>query len=236
MDEKYKYLKQFGLILFGSFLISIALEGFLLVNNLAFGGVGGLSLILEEVLNIPNSRRIIFWLISFLMLIAVGYKKGEVFLYKTFCAFSMVSFGLPTVVDWLEGTMHIYPFQMFTQLPLELSAILGGVILGIGATFIIKEEGSTSGPDTFAYIVIPSLKKFFKKRGITLTDAVLVPVIMVAFDIVVYTWGLVVFGINVWQGVFTIFVIPTTIGLNMKFLVNQQIKREKNWNTKVFLK
>ena len=221
------HLKVFGLILFGTLLITTALEGFLLVNNLAFGGVGGLSLIFERLLGLDEgSRRIIFWGISFSLLVMAGHKRGEIFMYKTFCAFSMVSFGFPTFVTWLEATFNLRPLAVFGGLPLALSAIIGGVILGMGVVCIIRAGGSTSGPDTFAYVIIPRLKKHLNKKDRHITDQTLLPIIMIIFDLIVYTGGILIFGLSVWQGIFTIITLPLTIRVLLNYLENKEVDNQ----------
>ena len=212
MKKEENYLKGFVSILFGAFLISVALEGFLLVNNLAFGGLGGLSLILENLLGLTNSRRIIFWCMSLTLLSIGGYKRGEMFLYKTFCAFSMVSFGFPTIIEWLNYAFYINPLGMFAELNLAVSAIIGGIILAIGVLCILSAGGSTSGPDTFALIIIPFVRGAMgSKNSQKISYKTLIPIIMASFDVFVYSWGLIVFSVEIWQGVLTMIAIPVTI-------------------------
>lgn len=215
-ETKKNHLKEFATILLGAFFIASALEGFLLVNNLAFGGFGGLSLIIETVFGLPDSRRVIFWGMSLTMLSVAGHRKGEVFLYKSFCAFSMIAFGFPTILIWLRTTFDVNIFDVFSGLPLWMAAIMGGIVLGMGAVFILSVGGSASGPDTLALTLLSPVRHLFKIKHQQLSDRVLMPIIMICFDLGVYIWGLVVFGLDIWEGVFAIITIPLIITIFRK--------------------
>ncbi len=150
---------HFAGIIFASVFFAIGYSWFLLPYNMAPGGVGGLSQILNRFFGIPNGLSMIainipLFIISFMF---IGKSFGSKSLYGMLVSAGMTDlislpmlhrFGL--IADLAPYT-HILNgrtiYAMLAPEDLFLSAIAGSVMLGIGLGLIFRFRGSTGGTD-----------------------------------------------------------------------------------------
>lgn len=169
-------------ITLGVILMSIGFYFFLLPFNLIIGGVMGVSVILQDV--IPIS---IFMYIANTVLLFIGLIfLGKVFFFKTIYA-TLLS---PTVIFILEKTVsEDYFVKRLTESPLMISALFGGVFLGVGIGIVFRSNATTGGID----IVQNILNKYFHipfSTAIYLTDGVIILIaIMINFELGLYAFG-----------------------------------------------
>lgn len=143
VESKYKIRRYFELVI-GILIISLAFNIFLLPNNLVFGGVSGLSIIIKEFIPIDPSK---FIMISSLILLLVSY----IFLGKEKTKGSIVgSILFPIFVD-LTANVNQY-IQLDTS-NLLLAVIFGGIIYGFGAGLVFKAGFTTGGTDIINQIL-----------------------------------------------------------------------------------
>ena len=127
-------------VLVGSAIIAIAFNVFLLPNQIAPGGVSGISTIVNAKLGFEPA--FVQWAFNIPLFIA-----GVILLGR--------HFGLKTLV----GTLF-FPFVVFmtndwspwAHDPL-LSAICGGIGVGLGLGIVFRGKGSTGGTDLAAQII-----------------------------------------------------------------------------------
>ena len=145
-------------IIFGALLLAIGYSWFLLPYNMAPGGVGGLSQIINHYFGIPNG-------VSMIMINIPLFVIGFIFIGKTFGAKSVLGMlasavftdlvNLKTLAGWgwMDLSQYTHSFQgrqIFAYLGPEdllLSAIAGSVVLGLGLGLIFRSRGSTGGTD-----------------------------------------------------------------------------------------
>ncbi|UKS31066.1 YitT family protein [Paenibacillus sp. HWE-109] len=127
-------------MIFGSGLVSVGLEIFLVPNNIIDGGIVGISIILAHLTHIPLGIFLILLNLPFLLL---GYKQ----IGKTFALSTLFSVILMSV-----GTYLLHPVQAITIDPL-LAAVFGGIILGIGVGLVIRSGGSLDGTEIVAILI-----------------------------------------------------------------------------------
>lgn len=127
-------------IFVGSFLYAISVNGFTVPNELAEGGVTGLSLILFYMTRL--SPGITIFVLN-LFILAIGYK----YLDKETIAYTIVANIFLTV--FLSFDM---PFRFIPQNSL-LAPIGAGVFMGAGIGIIMLGEGTTAGSDIIAQIM-----------------------------------------------------------------------------------
>lgn len=128
------------LILTGSAFVAVAFNLFLLPNDVASGGVSGISTIVYALAHIEPAY--VQWGLNIPLFIA-----GVIFLGK--------QFGMKTLV----GTIFL-PFVVFltrdvqpaTEEPL-LGALFGGIGVGLGLGLVFKGRASTGGTDLAAQII-----------------------------------------------------------------------------------
>jgi uncharacterized membrane-anchored protein YitT (DUF2179 family) len=131
---------EYGLLLLGSLLIAVSFNVFLSPNQVASGGVAGISIIVDDVLGIEPA--LTQWALNILLFIAGMRLLGK-------------QFGLKTAV----GTAVLPLFVLLTKgLPtlthnMLLASIYGGILIGIGLGIVFRGRGSTGGLDLAAQIV-----------------------------------------------------------------------------------
>jgi len=141
-----------GLIGLGSLLCAVAINGILIPRQFLSGGFTGLALILHYlfpslplggiyfILNLPN------------------YAFGWKYVGKRFFIYSVAGmFIFSAAIQGIHVTLPVYD-----QL---LSALLAGIIVGIGSGIILKSLGSAGGTDILSVIL---LKLFSVRLGTTI--------------------------------------------------------------------
>jgi len=143
IESKYKVRRYFELII-GVFLIAAAFNVFLLPNDLVFGGVSGLSIIIKDLIPLDPST---FIMISSLLLLVVSFMV----LGKEATKGSIVgSILFPIFVDLTANLNNILNIDASNLL---LSVIFGGIIYGFGAGLVFKAGFTTGGTDIINQII-----------------------------------------------------------------------------------
>lgn len=146
-DEKwYKELATYIFLAIGVLLMAMSLEYFLGPNTIAPGGVSGFAVVINKLFNIPIY---ITNLALNIPLFILGLRTlGKSTAIKTIYATLLLSFFL-----------KILPSSVLTH-DILLSAIFGGVLMGIGLGIVFKLGGTTGGTDLAGSILnskFPSL-------------------------------------------------------------------------------
>ena len=146
-------IKEYLFVIVGAAVIALGFNLFLFPNQVASGGVSGISTILHGLFG--WNAGFVQYAFNIPLFIA-----GVVFLGKKFGTKSLVgTLALPFFViltdSWDAGTLN----------PL-LGAIFGGIIVGLGIGFVFKGNASTGGTDLLAQIIT-------KYTGLTLGTSVL---------------------------------------------------------------
>lgn len=114
----------------------VALEGFMLPNHFLDGGVTGISIVVEEILQIPFTYLLVFFNLPFLYL---GYRK----IGKTFALRALLSILMLTIL------MHFVEIPAFTE-DKVLIAVFGGFLIGLGLGLVIRAGGVLDGLEIMA--------------------------------------------------------------------------------------
>lgn len=137
-------IRDYVIITLGVILVAFGIQYFYAPNEIAGGGLSGLSLVISHYIPFLSVGILIFLGNLILFVIAFILVGGD-FGMKTIYA----SFALSFVMDFMEKVMHSYAL---TQ-NLLLAVILGTAIIasGIGLTFAVN--ASTGGTDILAKIL-----------------------------------------------------------------------------------
>jgi len=143
IEAKYKVRRYLELII-GILLIALAFNVFLLPNDLVFGGVSGLSIIIKDLIPIDPSK---FIMISSLLLLVVSF----IVLGKEKTKGSIVGSILFPI--FVELTANVNQYINLDISNLLLSVIFGGIIYGFGAGLVFKAGFTTGGTDIINQII-----------------------------------------------------------------------------------
>jgi uncharacterized membrane-anchored protein YitT (DUF2179 family) len=140
--EGEKNLEMFIKIIiytFGSFLVAMSLNFFLIPANVFASGFTGIAQILAVVT--PISTGLYLFILNIPVAILGWLKIG-----KRFTVFSFVNVALSTFF------LEVLPIVSISE-DILLNSVFGGVILAIGAGLILKYGSSTGGVDIIALIL-----------------------------------------------------------------------------------
>jgi uncharacterized membrane-anchored protein YitT (DUF2179 family) len=157
-------LKKLAIIGFGSTMIGIGINGFILPLHLINGGFLGISLLLKYIWGFKTGITFIFLNIPVYMF---AFKSDPIYFINgvigALCTGLMIELFMP-----LNGIFH---------LPILSSVIVGAVIIGSGVGVMLRNHISPGGMDLLALIIAKWSK-------------VNVGVIMFAMDAVIIITGL----------------------------------------------
>ncbi len=142
MKEKRKILLEYILITVGSIIYSSGIAFFLDPNNLAPGGVSGISIILSNY--IPIETGTIIFILNIPIMILGFWKLGHKTMWRTLYCIAVNS----VVVD---GILEIYGKGATNDW--LISAIAGAGLSGLGIGIIMKQGGTTGGADIIVRIL-----------------------------------------------------------------------------------
>lgn len=175
MSVKRTVYKIAGIV-FGTFLMALAVNLVYEPMHMVTGGVSGLAIAVKELTGRWIKGGIPVWLTNFLVNIPIflwGYQtKGKDFLRNTIFAnicFSIFLFALPVVT--------------ISHKDYFLSAVLGGVLTGIGLGCVFAMGSSTGGTDLLSSIV----HEYFPMYPVSK--------LLFVFDAVIILMGAVIFGV-----------------------------------------
>ncbi|MGM0874151.1 MAG: YitT family protein [Bacillota bacterium] len=136
-------MKKFTVLLFSSVCIGIGLNMFILPIHIINGGIFGISLLIKYIWGIKIGHIMIF-LNTPIYLIALKYDKS--YFINAILGLAFTS----TMIDLLM------PLNGFIHLPIISSAILGGIIIGIGVGLMLRYHISPGGVDLIALLISKS--------------------------------------------------------------------------------
>lgn len=136
-------LINYGFIILGSFILAIAVVGFLSPNKIATGGTAGLAIVLHNVVNLPIG--VLMAIINIpLLLVSLKY-LGKQFAVRTIVCIAFIV----VFVDLLAEVIHLPNFSN----NLMLATLYGGVTIGVGLGLIFKGSASAGGGTILAKII-----------------------------------------------------------------------------------
>ena len=150
------FLQNFAFMTVGAFIYAFAIAVFLDPNHLAPGGVSGLSIIINSVVDIGTGVWIFLINIPIMTIGLIVFKFR--FLINTIYVTALSS-AIIEVID--RGFSHLIP-DMHDHL--LIAAVAGGVLVAIGIGLVFRGGGSTGGFD----IIVKLLRRKFRhmKTGV----------------------------------------------------------------------
>ena len=174
-------LMDYVVITIAAFLYAASVSLFLDPNRLAPGGVTGVSIILNKVINVETGTLVM--LINIPILIIGTWKFGFRFILSTIYCTSMTSIFINA----------LQPIGPITEDPF-LAALAGGALMAVGLGLVFKSGATTGGTDIIVKILRVHLPHLKTGSLFLILDAVVVLVSALVFkdiDVAMYA-GLVV--------------------------------------------
>jgi len=146
-----RLLSNIGLITLGSAICAVAINGILIPHKFVSGGVTGLALVIHYLVpSLPVSG---LYFVLNLPLFVLGWK----FVGRRFFLYSIAGM---TIFSGSLQWVHL-PITIHDPIP---SALLAGIISGVGSGVILRSVGSAGGTDILA---VTLLNRFSVRLGTT---------------------------------------------------------------------
>lgn len=187
----FKFILRYAVITFGCLIYSLGVTLFLDANNIASGGVTGIAIMINSL-----SGWDVGWLI---ILINIPlFILGAVFFGGRFIISTIYS----TIISSLSIEMWSYTLKDVMPVTdnILISAVVGGVLYGIGLGLIFRMGSTTGGTD----IIVKILRKKFRSMRTGLISMI-IDVIIVSASVFVYKDFELLFYTIISIAVFTLF-------------------------------
>jgi len=152
LESARQTLWHLGLIGLGSVLCAVAINGILIPQRFVSGGLVGLSLVIHYLL----SSLSVGWL--YLVLNIPLFVLGWLYVGRRFFVYSLAGLLI------FSGALVFVNFTVPVH-DMLLSALLAGIITGVGSGTILRSWGSAGGLDILSIIL---LKRFSVRLGSTI--------------------------------------------------------------------
>ncbi|WP_332648723.1 YitT family protein [Lysinibacillus sp. 54212] len=160
---------EYLLVIAGAAVIAIGFNAFLFPNQVASGGVSGISTILHGLFG--WNAGIVQYAFNIPLFIAGVFILGKKFGLKSFIGTIALPFFVIVTEKWDAWTLN----------PL-LGAIFGGIFVGFGIGLVFKGKASTGGTDLLAQIITKYLG-FTLGTSVLLIDGIIAISAAIVFDL-----------------------------------------------------
>lgn len=160
------------LILFGSIVYSAGIHCFSAPNNIAPGGVAGISTLISSITGKDNIIGLLYGVINVPLVIVGLVFLGKKLMIKTLISVAIVTFS----TDYGLAFLPVYKDGD----PL-LAAIFAGVLFGIGLGIIYLREGTSGGTDIINKLINKKYPHISLGAAMLGTDAVIICASMFVF-------------------------------------------------------
>ena len=171
-NKVLRWIIDVFLVIVGSMLYSVGLHFFATPNNIASGGVGGISIIINELTGI--SVGIMYGAINVPLIIIGLIFLGKKMMIKTVIGVAVIT----TATDYLLPYLDIPVYSDGDKI---LAAIFGGIFFGAGMGLVYLREGTTGGTDIINKLINKKFPHFSMGVIMMATDAVVIVASMVVF-------------------------------------------------------
>lgn len=157
-----RWILDIVIIVFGSTVYAAGLHCFSSPNNIAPGGVGGISTLLNHLTGIDLS--VWYGLINVPLIIVGFIFLGKKMMIKTFLSVAVTTFMTDYGLNWLP---------VYENGEKILAAMTGGIFFGIGLGVVYYREGTTGGTDIINKLINRKFPHFSLGVIMLATDAVI---------------------------------------------------------------
>ena len=163
-----KYIYEIFFIMIGTMAMAVGTSLLLLPNQLSSGGFSGIATITYYLFHWRMGYVILALNIPFFILAFI--RIGKDFVIKSILGTAFLSFFIDLFDRYEALTSDRF-----------LACIYGGILIGIGTSFILKVGASTGGSDMVSYIVKSFSPNFSTGNLIVLFDAIVITLNVICF-------------------------------------------------------
>jgi len=169
--DKFKHIMY---TILGTFITAVAINIFFVPHNISSGGASGIGIILNYLFEFPVGTAVI--LINFPLFIIAVLKLGFKFTSKAILGTVLLS----TFIDITANIANINAFGVGDDF--ILSSIFGGLLMGLGLSFVFKGKASTGGSELLAQIVYKYRPVISMSQLMLVIDALIIITSSIVFE------------------------------------------------------
>lgn len=174
MKIRKEALLDLLVIAFGSAIYALSFVIFLSPNNIAPGGVTGISLVIHRLIPYLSIGTLIV-VINIPLFIAGWRYEGRPFLFKSLLGTAFSS----AFIDLLSDV------YTYTEDPL-LASLYGGLLMGLGLGIIFTRGATTGGSDIVSRLLKKKFPHYSMGRIVLVVDLVVISLAAIAFGHISY--------------------------------------------------
>ncbi|MCL2616732.1 MAG: YitT family protein [Defluviitaleaceae bacterium] len=172
-----KAVNEYIVITLGVFLFAISVALFFNPHSLVTGGVSGLSVIVYELSQRWWGFAVPLWQTNLVLNVPILAVSVKVFGIRTLAKTVYAMFAL-------TGALYLADFlPEFMVEDLLLVAVFGGILMGIGISFVFRCMATTGGTAALASLINQRVRYLSIAKIMFVLDSVIVMVGLVTFDI-----------------------------------------------------
>ena len=171
-NKVLRWIVDVILIIVGAGLYAVGLHCFATPNNIASGGVGGISIIINELTDINVG--IMYGAINVPLIIIGLIFLGKKMMIKTAVSVAVITAATDYLLPYLE-------VPMYSEGDKILAALFGGIFFGVGMGLVYLREGTTGGTDIINKLINKKFPHFSMGVIMMATDAVVIVASMIVF-------------------------------------------------------
>ena len=171
-NKLLRWIVDIILIIFGAGLYAVGLHSFATPNGIAAGGVGGISIIINELTGINVG--IMYGAINVPLIIIGLIFLGKKMMIKTVISVAVITAATDYLLTYLKVPMYSDGDKI-------LAAIFGGIFFGVGMGLVYLREGTTGGTDIINKLINKKFPHFSMGVIMLATDAVVIVASMIVF-------------------------------------------------------
>ena len=140
----WEWFRAYSLIVLGTFIMAVAYVVFISPFKFAPGGVYGIAIVLHHLYEFPIG---VSGILMDIPLTILGFWiLGPRFGVKTIAGMILLS-------GWISAIEYFYGYEPFVPGQPMLSALYGGVLIGIGLGLVFKSKATSGGSDIIAMMI-----------------------------------------------------------------------------------
>ena len=177
--EAWNQVRNVLLVIVGTLILAFGTAVFILPFDLVAGGMSGLAIVIDalipiEWITVDMIIAVLTWslfLIGFLLF-------GKGFAAKTLISAIVYPIGITLFLRLTDpsvlGGLFCLQASIYTELPLVISATVGGALIGVGCAVTFLSGGSTGGIDIIAFVLCKFFKRLKSSTAIFFIDVVII--------------------------------------------------------------
>lgn len=195
--ELCNQIRNVILVVVGTLILAFGTAVFILPFNIVAGGMSGLAIIIDtlipiEAITVDMIITVLTWVLFFLGLVFLG----KDFAMKTLISAIVYPVGISLFLRLADGGVLGGLFCLktsgYTELPLIISATVGGALIGVGCAITFLSGGSTGGTDIIAFLICKVFKRFKSSVAVFLVDAIIIALgVFITNDLILSLLGIV---------------------------------------------